>query len=118
MVDDNPINLIVAKSLLQKWDYDVETAKDGVEALEMFEIGKYAIILMDIHMPKMCGLEASLAIRRVEEKENAPNVPIVAFTADVFLDDQSLIPAKIERKLLKPFQPEELKKIVDHLVSA
>lgn len=116
VVDDNPINIMVAKNLLEKWGYSVDTALDGQEALELFSVYKYQCILMDIHMPNMSGIEASLAIRKIEKQENATQIPIIAFTADTFLDERTLVEPKIETKLLKPFQPEELKTLLEILV--
>lgn len=116
MVDDNPINLAVARGFLQNLGYEVETATDGIEAVELFDIDKYDCILMDIHMPKMSGLEASLAIREIEEKAKAYTLPIIAFTADVFIEDECLLASKIQNKLLKPIKSEELKSLLDNLI--
>lgn len=115
VVDDNPINLAVASGFLKLWGYTAETAKDGMEALELFSTQKYCCILMDIHMPNMSGLEASLAIRRMEESAKSGPIPIVAYTADVFIDDETLSAAKINTKLLKPLKPKDLQTILDGL---
>ncbi len=118
MVDDNPINLAVARGFLKNLGYEVETATDGIEAVNLFDINKYDCILMDIHMPKMSGLEASLAIREIEEKANSFSLPIVAFTADVFIEDECLQASKIQKKILKPLRNEELKSLLENLFAA
>lgn len=115
VVDDNPINLAVAKGFLKHWGYTAETAKDGLEAVELFETQKYCCILMDIHMPNMSGLEASLAIRAIEESAKSEPIPIIAFTADAFIDAETLTAAKINSKLLKPIKPKDLQNILNGL---
>lgn len=82
VVEDNKINRTVAKGLLEKLGHEVFLACDGQEGVEAVEANDYDLIMMDIHMPRLNGLEATKQIRNMINKEKA-NVPILALTADV-----------------------------------
>jgi len=85
VVEDNKINRTVAKGLLEKMGHSVELANDGQEGVEAVLEKSYDLILMDIHMPRLNGLEATKKIRGMEDQEKS-NVPILALTADVMQD--------------------------------
>ena len=80
IVDDNATNHIVVSSLLSNLVGDITTALNGEEALARLDEQKFDIVLMDIHMPVMDGIETTLAIRSTESSYQ--NVPIIALTAD------------------------------------
>lgn len=84
IAEDNDSNFILMSYILKKY-YQFDRAKNGQEAVEMVENGDYAIILMDIKMPVMDGLEATKAI-----KEKHPDLPIIALTANAFDSDRQL----------------------------
>ncbi len=89
LVDDNDLNIEIAQALLEMQGLVVETAFNGLEALEKYEEKEayyFDMILMDIRMPVMNGLEAAKAIRKVN-KEDAQQIPIVAMTANAFDED-------------------------------
>lgn len=89
LVDDNDINILVATTILEKQNLIVESASDGLEALEMFcksDPGYYFCILMDIRMPVMGGREATRRIRVMPHKD-AQTIPIIALSANAFDDD-------------------------------
>ena len=83
VAEDNPTNVIVVKRFLDKIKAEVTVAADGAFALEAFTQNTFDLILMDLHMPRVSGMDAVLAIRERETKENRPKTPIVALTADV-----------------------------------
>ena len=84
IAEDNDSNFILMTYILKKY-YQFERAKNGQEAVEMAEKGGYDIVLMDIKMPIMDGLEATKAI-----KEKFPDLPIIALTANAFDSDRQL----------------------------
>ena len=84
IAEDNDSNYILMTYILKKY-YQFERAKNGQEAVEMAEKGEYDIVLMDIKMPVMDGLEATKAI-----KESLPDLPIIALTANAFDNDRQL----------------------------
>ena len=104
LVEDNLINVKVAEKILSQWNVQVEVALNGLIATQMYESGKYDIILMDLAMPVMDGYEATINIRFRDI-----NVPIIALTASAsygYLEKAMLI--GINEYILKPFNPKEL----------
>lgn len=79
LVDDNPFNRLVAEELIKLAGLTVESAEDGVEAVEMVQIKRYDLVLMDLNMPRMNGVEAGMAIH---ELPDCADLPIIALTAD------------------------------------
>ncbi len=84
VAEDNDSNFILMSYILKK-HYQFDRAKNGKEAVEFVESGNYDLILMDIKMPIMDGLEATKAI-----KANHPDLPIIALTANAFDSDRVL----------------------------
>ena len=84
IAEDNDSNFVLMSYILKKY-YQFERAKNGQEAVEMVDKNQYDIVLMDIKMPIMDGLEATKAI-----KEKHPDLPIVALTANAFDSDRQL----------------------------
>jgi hypothetical protein len=107
VVEDNATNQLVARSVLAKFDVSPDFAGNGLEAIEAVRRKSYDVILMDVHMPEMDGLEATKAIRSL--KGPAANVPIVALTANAFTRDiDECRAAGMNAHIGKPFRREEL----------
>jgi len=85
LVEDNRVNQLVATQLLKKIGITADIANNGVEAIEMVEKGSYDVVLMDIQMPVMGGLEAT---QRIRQNAQFATLPIVAMSAGVTLDEQ------------------------------
>ncbi len=107
MVDDNATNRMVAEGLCEMFDCTSECAEDGVEALEAARSGRFHLILMDIKMPRMDGIEATKAIRQLPGA--AGRVPIVALTANADPEDaKTYIACGMSSVVEKPIKPERL----------
>lgn len=112
LVEDNLLNQMIAKQILDTWNIDVHTANDGLEAVKKSEANKYDVILMDIQMPNMDGLEATSIIRK--QIKNA-NTPIIALTANTTqLAKQEALDAGMNNFLGKPFKIENLQEKLEH----
>lgn len=105
LVEDNALNLEIAKTLLEMYGALVDTAENGEEAVKRFaeqEPGTYQAILMDIRMPVMSGLDATKQIRILKRKD-AERIPILAMTANAFEDDKkAAYDAGVNSYLVKP----------------
>jgi PAS domain S-box-containing protein len=108
VAEDNEINYIVAKKLLEKWGVVVDHAENGKVAIDKLNRKDYDIVLMDLNMPVLSGYEASKIIRN-SKNEKCKNIPILALTASMKIDIQQKIEkAGITEYILKPFNPNEL----------
>lgn len=108
VVEDNPFNIMVAQSLLERSGAIVDVANNGEEALEKIQPGKYRLVLMDLNMPVMDGFEATRRLRA-----RGVTLPVIALTAS--------LPAEVEKDVnsagltdivVKPFNPDELFRIL------
>lgn len=115
LVEDNELNLEIAVELLKYAGLNITTAKNGLEGLDKFKAappGTYVLILMDIQMPVMNGLEAAKAIRALPVKD-AQTVPIVAMTANAFPEDiAATLQAGMNEHLSKPIDLEQFHSIL------
>lgn len=111
LAEDNALNTEVAVMLLESKGFNVETAENGLRALEMFSkstTGYYDAIIMDIRMPLMDGLTAATSIRHLSN-EDAAEIPIIAMTANAFDNDiEKSKEAGMDAHLAKPIDPERL----------
>jgi CheY-like chemotaxis protein len=119
LVEDNLLNQKFAIATLKKEGHKVEIAENGEIAVNLFLKNKYDIILMDIQMPVMDGLEATREIRKNEMKRKNKNpIKIIAITAYVMERDRSMcLSAGMNEYLAKPFKPNELIELINNLYS-
>lgn len=114
LAEDNIINEKVANATLTRLGHQVDVASNGLIAVQKFSEKTYDLIIMDIQMPEMDGLEATRQIRAMELKNPGRNpIKIVALTADAHPDDrEKCLKAGMNDYITKPFRHEELEKIL------
>ncbi|EIG9914249.1 aerobic respiration two-component sensor histidine kinase ArcB [Escherichia coli] len=100
LVEDIELNVIVARSVLEKLGNSVDAAMTGKAALEMFKPGEYDLVLLDIQLPDMTGLDISRELTKRYPREDLP--PLVALTANVLKDKQEYLNAGMDDVLSKP----------------
>lgn len=109
LVEDDRINSLMARRLLEKMDHAVTDAANGIEALQCIERADFDIVLMDIQMPEMNGIEAIKEIRRVERFGSKSGVCVIALTAYAMAGDrEKFLEAGFDEYLPKPLDTEEL----------
>ena len=110
VVDDNPINLKLTKVLLLKENYEVRTASDAEEALRLLETLKPRLILMDIQLPGMDGMELT---RRLKGSPTTKDILILALTAYAMKgDDEKAMTAGFDGYITKPIDTQALPGII------
>ena len=115
LVDDNEISLEVSEKLLQSKGIETITAANGREAVDIFirEKGRFDMILMDVLMPVMDGLDAARGIRNLADLENARTIPIIALTVNAFRENfEESLKAGMNAHLVKPIEPGSLYRIL------
>jgi len=110
VAEDNLINQKVAMMNLKQLGHDVEIAVNGRMAVEMYKSGNYDLILMDLQMPILDGIGATIEIRNIERENNIKNpIKIVAITANVLTEDRNrCFEVGMDYFMTKPFRSEEL----------
>ncbi len=113
VAEDNAINQKVAKTLFKNIGYEVEFAKNGIEVIEKLGTGTFDIVFMDIMMPEMDGIQAT-----VELRNRGYEIPIIAMTANISKDEKnSAISAGMNDYVTKPVRIDTVKKILIKLFS-
>jgi len=116
MAEDNAVNQMVARNFLTQRGHTLVVANDGMEVVAAAEAGIYDIILMDIQMPVMDGMEAAERIRAFEREHGRARTPIVALTARAMREDRERYrEAGMEGFVSKPFSRAELLSVVEKL---
>jgi len=106
LVEDEPVNREVVREQLEELDFVVDTAADGQQAVDLARGSEYALILMDLQMPRLNGFDATRAIRTLP---GYADVPILAMTANAFEEDRAAcLAAGMDDHLAKPFTPPQL----------
>jgi signal transduction histidine kinase/DNA-binding response OmpR family regulator len=114
LAEDNPVNQRVAQRMLEKLGHSVVVANNGREAFDALERGRFDAVLMDMQMPEMDGLQATVAIRGREMSQAIDRVPIIALTANAMKGDrEKCLMAGMDGYLSKPIKSAELKDALD-----
>ncbi|HGJ5866660.1 aerobic respiration two-component sensor histidine kinase ArcB [Arsenophonus nasoniae] len=111
LVEDIELNVIVARSVLEKLGHTVDVAMNGKEALKMFKIGSYDLVLLDIQLPDMTGLDIARQLRQTYANDELP--PLIALTANVLKDKKEYLVAGMDDVLSKPLSVSALIKIIE-----
>ncbi len=113
LVEDNPVNLAVARRMLQMQGLKVEVAKDGQQALDVLQAKQYDLVFMDCQMPNMDGYEATRRWREFEQNRGLQHVNIIAMTANAMRGDrEKCIAAQMDDYLAKPLTISHLKEML------
>jgi len=116
VAEDNPVNMLVSCALLQKLGMTTLQANDGRAAVALHERERADVILMDMHMPELDGLEATRAIRAIERAHGSRRTPIAALTANVLPEDRRrCLEAGMDDVLVKPFDSQQLAELLHRL---
>ncbi len=108
IAEDNPVNVMLMKKLLAKWEIAPTIAENGERAVDLMHSANFDIILMDLQMPLMNGFDAAIQIRKMSDPQKS-NVPIIALTASALADIKEKVYASgMNEYISKPFKPTEL----------
>jgi CheY-like chemotaxis protein len=111
VAEDNPVNARVTTRMLERLGCTVQLAENGMRALELIDTLPVDVVLMDIQMPELDGLDATRVIRRREREQNAARHPIIALTANAMAGDaQKCLEAGMDGYLAKPITIEALER--------
>jgi two-component system, sensor histidine kinase len=113
VAEDNPVNQILAKALLQQRGHEVLVAGDGFEALDLLSRRTVDLVFMDISMPKLDGIETTRRIRAGRVRGVPSDLPIVALTAHALKGDRErFLAAGMDEYVSKPIDPAELTRVI------
>ena len=120
VAEDNLVNQLLVTRLLEKRGHRVVTTSNGREALAALEESNYDLVLMDVQMPDMDGLEATTALRKKEEQRGKKiHQQVIALTAHAMKGDQErCLAAGMDGYLIKPIQPQDLHKILEGCIAS
>lgn len=112
VVDDNEVNILIAKRFLSKWGFTLDFASNGEEAIHKIIENTYDLVFMDIRMPGIDGFDATKIIREIPG-EYYKNLPIIALTASTLHNEnEKFKEAGMNGHILKPFNPNEIKTVL------
>ena len=113
IAEDNEINKLIAKTMLNQWGFSTVIAKDGEEAVTQVELHDFDCILMDIHMPNKDGITATRDIRNTENAAKS-SIPIIALTSNTQIGvNNKYIDLGMDGYLSKPFKEDELYNLIE-----
>lgn len=108
LAEDNALNILLAKTILEKYEVIFDSANDGKEALELFNHKTYDIILTDVQMPEMGGVELAKEIR-AHANEDKRTIPVLGITANIMQEDRVVyLKSGMNELVIKPFLEQEL----------
>jgi signal transduction histidine kinase/ActR/RegA family two-component response regulator len=115
LVEDNPVNQIVAQTLVEAEGYEVEIAGDGQQAIDKLNGGDFCLVLMDCQMPVMDGYDATRNIREGACGESTKTIPVIAMTANAMQGDkEKCLDSGMDDYISKPIDAEILKQRLEH----
>ncbi|MCU0956393.1 MAG: ATP-binding protein [Hydrogenophaga sp.] len=118
LAEDNPVNELMMRQMLLKLGFTVRVARGGAQAVSQWEQGGVDLVLMDVQMPGMSGLDATRAIRVSESRRRLPRTPIVAVTASAMPGDrQACLDAGMDGYTAKPVSPHALMREMDRVLA-
>ncbi len=113
VAEDNPVNRKLISRVLEKQGHRVTCAHDGYEAVEAIKSQEFDLVLMDVQMPRMGGLEATATIRQLELESESKRTPIIALTAHAMTGDQErCLEGGMDDYLSKPLRTDELQEVL------
>jgi CheY-like chemotaxis protein len=118
VTEDNPVNLMLITQLLKVRGITVDSAQDGISALEKLKKQPFDMVFMDIQMPGLDGMEVTRQVRQLEE-DSGMHVPIIALTAHAMVGDRErFLQAGMDAHLAKPIDVHELNDIIERFAPA
>ena len=118
VAEDNVLNQKVAARILEKEGHTVQVVSNGLEVLEALEKENFDLVLMDVQMPLMDGIETTLVIRNSKNSRFEPEIPIIALTAHAFKEDRErCLKAGMNAYISKPFRKQELLRLVERFAT-
>ena len=118
LVEDNKINVVVAKKFLNRWGVITDVAENGIAGLEKVQKHRYDLVLMDLDMPVMDGYQATRAIRQLPQ-EQYHDIPIIALSASALAGlRQQAFDVGMNDFVTKPFDPDELQQVLSKFLDS
>jgi signal transduction histidine kinase/CheY-like chemotaxis protein len=116
LAEDNPVNRMLAVRLIEKRGHSVVVVENGREALDQIDRERFDLVLMDVSMPEMGGLEATAALR--SKYHNARRIPIIAMTAHALVGDREMcLRAGMDGYISKPIRPDDLFSVIHEVLA-
>ena len=113
VAEDNPVNQKLMQIVLKKLGFNVMIANNGIEAVNLYKANTFDIAFMDIEMPVMGGIEATLDILDFEKKHNKKHTPIIALTANALIGDKTkYIDAGMDNYISKPINTSDIEEMI------
>jgi CheY-like chemotaxis protein len=113
LAEDVDVNAMIATRFLGRLGHNVTVAENGIEALQKLEDGDFDLVLMDVEMPEMDGMETTRRIRQQSDPEKH-RIPVIAMTAHAVTEiQQRCLEAGMNDYITKPLEPETLKRVLE-----